>query len=135
MTLRGTQLRTLLAAIVAIAGLAYAVACGSSYSSPTTAGTPAPGTGGTGTAAAVTITINGMNGSNSFSPNPAAIKAGQTVSWHNADVIAHTATGTGFDTGAIAGGGTSAPITFSTAGTINYHCSFHPSMVGSLNVQ
>jgi plastocyanin len=133
MRFRGTSIRTLFAAIVLLAGLAYAVACGSSYSSPTT--TPTPGTGGTGAAADVTITIMGMNGANSFSPNPAAVKAGQTVSWHNADAIAHTATGTGFDTGAIAGGATSAPITFSTAGTINYHCSFHPSMVGTLNVQ
>ncbi len=134
MTFRWTQLRTLLAAIAVIAGLAYAVACGSSYSSPTATPTPTPGTGGTG-AADVTITINGMNGANSYAPNPGAVKAGQSVSWHNTDAIAHTATGTGFDTGAIAAGATSAPIKFSTAGNISYHCSFHPSMVGTLNVQ
>ncbi|HXY42253.1 MAG TPA: hypothetical protein VEQ10_21430 [Vicinamibacteria bacterium] len=134
MMFRTTHLKTLLAAIAVVAGVAYAVACGSSYSSPTTTPTPTPGTGGTG-GADVTITINGMQGSNSYSPNPAAVKVGQTVSWHNADSIAHTATGTGFDTGAIGAGATSAPITFSSAGAINYHCSFHPSMVGALNVQ
>ena len=134
MTFRRTYLRSVLAAIVITAGLAYAVACGSSSSSPTSTPTPAPGTGGTG-GADVTITINGMNGANSYTANPATVKVGQTVSWHNADTIAHTATGSGFDTGAIGAGGTSAPITFSSAATISYHCSFHPSMVGTLNVQ
>jgi plastocyanin len=63
------------------------------------------------------------------------VKAGQSVVWRNADSIAHTATGSGFDTGAIGAGQTSAPITFSTAGNVDYRCSFHPSMVGTLNVQ
>jgi len=42
--------------------------------------------------------------------------------------------GDGWDAGQIAPGQTSAPITFSTAGTFNYHCSIHPTMVGRLNV-
>ena len=134
MSFRRTHVKALLGAIALVAGLAYAVACGSSYSSPTSTPTPTPGTGGAGTAD-VTITINGMNGASSYSPSPASVKAGQTVAWHNADSIAHTATGTGFDTGAIAGGSTSAPISFPTAASVNYHCSFHPSMVGALNVQ
>ena len=77
-----------------------------------------------------------MNGANSFSPSPASVQVGQQISWHNADAIAHTATqdGGGFDTGAISPGGTSAPITVSTAGTLGYHCAFHPSMVGTLSV-
>ncbi len=133
---RGLSLKTLLAVIAVVAGLALAAACGSnSYSSPTgstgsTGATPAPTT-----SADVTITITGMNGSNSYSPNPAAVKVGQTVAWKNGDAIAHTATGAGFDTGSIAAGATSAPMKFSTAGAINYHCSFHPSMTGTLNVQ
>ncbi len=82
----------------------------------------------------VTITISGMNGNNSFSPNPGRVAAGGTVSWHNADSVAHTATGAGFDTGTISPGATSAPMTFSTAGSFDYHCSIHPSMVGTLTV-
>jgi plastocyanin len=48
--------------------------------------------------------------------------------------MAHTATGSGFDTGVIPSGATSAPIAFGTAGTRAYHCSIHPSMTGTLNV-
>jgi plastocyanin len=82
----------------------------------------------------MTITINGINGGMSFSPNPASVKVGQQVVWHNGDFIAHTATGGSFDTGLIGSGATSAPITFNAATTINYRCSIHPSMVGTLNV-
>jgi len=121
--------------LAVVAGIVTAVACGggsSGYSTPT-APNPAPSPGGG--SADVTITINGMLGAQSYSPNPASVKVGQTVAWKNADSIAHTATGTGFDTGAVNPGQTSAPITFSTAGSFDYHCSFHPSMVGTLTVQ
>ncbi len=113
--------------------LAVAVACGSGGASGSISGsTP---TQATGVAAAdVTIRIGGMNGSNSFSPNPGTLKAGQTVAWQNADSVTHTATGSGFDTGNIGPGATSRPITFTTAGSFDYHCSIHPSMVGSLSV-
>lgn len=73
----------------------------------------------------------------SFKPNPAPVQVGQQIRWHNADVFAHTATqngGGGFDTGSIAPGGTSGPITLSAPGNIGYQCGFHPSMVGTLNV-
>jgi plastocyanin len=116
--------------LLLFAGAAMAAACGGSsgYS-----GTTSPT--GTATAAAdVTVTINGMAGAQSYSPNPQSLKVGQTVSWRNADNVAHTATGTGLDTGSIAPGATSAPKPMSTAGTLSYHCSFHPTMVGTLNV-
>jgi len=121
--------------LAVVAGVATAVACGgSSYSSNPTAPNPTPSS--TPAAAAdVTITINGMLGAQSYSPNPAPVKAGQTVAWKNADSTTHAATGAGFDTGAIGSGQTSAPIRFSTAGNVDYHCSFHPTMVGTLNVQ
>jgi len=97
---------------------------------------PVGPTGGGGTPADVTITINGISGGNSFAPNPATVKVGQTVAWRNADSISHTATSdaTGFNSGTIAAGATSAPIMMSAAGTFAYHCSFHPTMTGSLVV-
>jgi plastocyanin len=107
---------------------------GSSYgSSPTSMPTVAPNPPA---AADVVITITGINGGMSFSPSPATMKAGQTVAWKNSGGTTHTATADGgaFDTGAIADGATSAPITMSTAGTFTYHCTFHPSMVGTLTV-
>ena len=101
--------------------------------SPTPTPTPTP----TPAASDVVITMVGMNGSLSYSPNPATVKVGQTVAWKNADSLAHTATadaGT-FDTGTLAAGATSSPITMTTAGTFPYHCAIHgSSMTGTLTV-
>ena len=88
-------------------------------------------------AAPVIITITGMNGANSYSPVSVTLSAGQSVAWRNADSVEHTATADGgaFDTGTIAPGETSAPITLGTAGTFGYHCTFHPTMTGTLTRQ
>ncbi len=91
----------------------------------------APGGG-----ADVTITITGQNGASSYSPSPANVTIGQTVAWRNSGGMTHTATqtGGGFNTGNIANGATSAPITINTAGDLNYECNIHPSMTGILHV-
>jgi plastocyanin len=110
-----------------------AASCGGGYSSsPSPMATPTPG----GPAADVVITISGIAGGMSFSPNPATVRVGQTVAWRNNDGTTHTATqdSGAFDTRSIPGGATSAPITMSSAGTLDYHCTFHPSMVGSISV-
>ncbi len=122
-------------AVVVSLSLALVVACGGSSSSPATPTTPPSGGGGS-TTATVTVSIVGMNGDQSFSPNPVSVKVGQSIAWHNSDVITHTATqdGGGFNTGSIAPGTTSSPITMNTAGTFSYHCSIHPSMVGTVTV-
>jgi plastocyanin len=88
-------------------------------------------------AADLTITITGINGSSSFSPNPATVTVGQTVAWRNSGGTTHTATadnGTAFNV-SVNNGQTSAPDTMKTAGSFGYHCSIHPSMVGTLQVQ
>jgi len=127
--------------LVVAVGVVSAAACNSDNNNPVApnptpspSASPSPSPTPTPAAADVTITIKGMNGSQSYSPNPGSVKAGQTVSWTNSDSIAHTATGTGWDTGSIAPGQTSPPIQFSTAGAFDYHCSIHPTMVGRLNV-
>jgi plastocyanin len=92
-----------------------------------------PGGGG----ADKTITIVGNSGASSYSPNPDTVTVGQTVAWHNADASTHTATANGgaFNTGNVGGGGTSAKITMSTAGSFPYHCTIHGlSMAGTLVV-
>ncbi len=95
--------------------------------------TPTPGPG-TGSGNVVTVTIRGVNGAQSFTPNPASCAAGQTVVFFNADVVAHRVVldDQSVDTGLIAPGASSAP---QQLGAVNksYHCSLHPSMVGSLN--
>ncbi len=122
--------------LAAVFGMVFAVGCGGSSSPSPATPTPVSGGTGSGSSADVTITIVGMQGSQSFSPNPGSVTAGQTVSWKNMDVITHTATADGgaFDTGAIGPGTTSAPIKMPNAGSFSYHCAIHPTMVGTLPV-
>ncbi len=69
-----------------------------------------------------------------FNPVGAVVSVGSTVTWTNQDAVAHTVTGAGFDSGAMAQNATFAH-TFNTKGTFAYHCSFHSSMVASVTVQ
>jgi plastocyanin len=117
--------------------LAVALTVGCGYSSPSGPTTPAPGLGGGAGGADVVINILGVDGNMSFNPPSATIKAGQTVSWHNTDAITHTATADvgAFGTGGVAPGTTTAPLKMTEGGTLSYHCSIHPSMVGTLIVQ
>ena len=106
------------------------VACGGGgYGSPPTSIPPAP--------ADVTITITGNAGSMSYDPSPATVRVGQTVAWRNADTLPHTASQTGssgFDTGTVAVGATSAPIRITAAGSLDYFCRIHPAMRARLDV-
>ncbi len=115
----------------AFAAALLAAGCGGGGNSTPTSGTPTGTTGGAAAGADVVITIANM----SFSPNNVAVKAGQTVAWKNTDAIAHTATqdqGT-FDTGMIAAGSTSKPITITSTSALSYHCTVHPGMVATIN--
>jgi plastocyanin len=71
-----------------------------------------------------------------YSPNPIHLTVGSTVTWMNGTGLAHTATSdTGaWNTGTIAPGGTSSAITFNTAGSFAYHCTFHADMHGTVVV-
>lgn len=92
--------------------------------------------GGGGNPPDVLITITSDNGSNSFSPNPANVVLGQTVAWKNNDGITHRPAQdtSGFDTGNVGSGATTANVTMSTLGDIGYHCAIHPTMVGTIHV-
>ena len=56
------------------------------------------------------------------------------MTWTNYDAVAHTVTGTGFDSGAI-DQNASFQHTFNDSGTFNYICTFHPYMKGQVIVQ
>jgi len=77
------------------------------------------------------VFIQGM----AFSPATLTITVGTTVKWTNKDAVSHTVTSdTGaFDSGNIANGSTFS-FMFMTAGTYNYHCTIHPSMVAKIVV-
>jgi plastocyanin len=94
---------------------------------------------GGGTPADITLGITGINGANSYFPNPDTVTMGQTVAWHNTDGTTHTATSNAagvFDTGHIGPGGTSGAIRMNTVGTFTYQCAIHGSlMTGTLVVK
>ena len=79
-----------------------------------------------------------------FSPNPIQIQPGTTVVWSNNDNTPHTITsgmglndtnkGKAFDSGPIAIGKTYSHK-FDVAGTYDYFCTLHPTMVGTVSVK
>jgi plastocyanin len=96
-------------------------------------GTPTTPTPGGGSGGPSTISILGDRGNQSFSPNPGSPGEDQMVTWRNADGVVHRIVlneGNG-DTGDIGAGATSRAIRV-PAGGINYHCSIHPGMIGSI---
>jgi plastocyanin len=127
-----TKLVPALALAVAFAG----AGCGSStgnYSSIMTG----PSSGGNSNFTIGIVSSNGLAnlGANSFSPNPASVTQGMTVSWRNDDSTTHHIVldnGT-LDTGTIAPGTTSPAMTLNVS-SATYHCTIHPSMVGSINM-
>ena len=82
---------------------------------------------------AVVIEILGMNGDKSFSPNPVTVSAGRAVVWHNANFETHhIVLDGGLDADEIRPGRFSPPMMATAGGA--YHCSIHPSMVGTLSI-
>jgi plastocyanin len=70
-----------------------------------------------------------------FGPASLSVAAGTTVTWTNEDTAAHTATADdgSFDSSSIAPGATFSHA-FDTAGTFAYHCSIHPNMTATIEV-
>lgn len=73
-----------------------------------------------------------------FSPATLKVKVGTKVTWTNRDSAAHTVTA---DTGDQSGlkssslnQGDTYSATFTKIGTFSYHCDFHPSMKGNIEV-
>ena len=86
-------------------------------------------------AGVVTINVVAIDGAQSFSPNPATLPAGQMIVWHNVDTTTHRVVlnDRSVDTGDLAPGVSSQPMTIGAAGGGQYHCAIHPVMVGSIN--
>ena len=110
-----------------LVGLSLAAAVGAwhcgggSSSSMTSPGSPS----------ADTINIVGITGNQAFSPNPIEVASGTAVVWsNNTAVTHHIVMDSGTVVGDIAPGASSTPM---QVGSGNYHCTIHPSMVGSVN--
>jgi plastocyanin len=122
------KIARVLALSVALVAVIAAVGCSASSTPPATPGgsssAPAATTGST------TVTIKNFT----FEPASVTIKVGESVEFKNEDSVAHTVTGTSFDSGEIAPGA-SFFQKFDTAGTEAYKCSIHPQMTGTVIVQ
>ncbi|HYY65575.1 MAG TPA: cupredoxin family copper-binding protein [Nitrososphaeraceae archaeon] len=106
--------------------------------------TPALGQATSSNTAQVSIVAGSSStpGPNSYNPSPLTVKVGTTVVWTNNDSTLHTVTsglpsggpvGKLFDSSYLSPGKTF-NYTFSTAGTFDYHCTLHPTMVGKVIV-
>ncbi|HEV2281939.1 MAG TPA: cupredoxin family copper-binding protein [bacterium] len=88
-------------------------------------GTPALATAATAAVRPIQIRVKNF----AFDPPAITVKAGQTLSWTNDDVVPHTATADGktWDSGQMAPG-RSYTVTVTKPGTYGYTCSNHPFM-------
>ena len=84
----------------------------------------AAGCGGTGTSEPVAATEVEMVKSYRFDPKVVEIKAGDTVTWTNADNFTHTVQVEGQEDHEV-GQGESIEITFDKPGTYEYVCTLH----------
>ena len=100
----------------------------SSGGSPTAPSNPA-------TTTSVTVTINGITGNQAYNPNPVKAASGSKLVFkNNTSVEHHLVMDDGsMDFGTIAAGASSAAMDLPPGGAGNYHCTNHPSMVGSIN--
>lgn len=118
-------MRSALIVTTVLAAAASASACsgGSSMAStPTTPTTPA----------VMTVSIVGLSGNASFVPDPVQVASGGQVMFKNNDTVnTHhiVMDDNSADFGTLPPGATSAAKLASG----NFHCSIHPSMVGSIN--
>ena len=118
---------------IIVAGSLWASGCGgggygggASNSTPTAPSTPTPSPTST------TVNIVSSSGSGAFSPNPVQVPSGGTIVWRNATNASHVLVMNNGTTIATVAAGASVTTTLSGSGG-NYHCTTHPSMVGSIN--
>jgi plastocyanin len=108
-------------------------ACGSDSPSAPSTGSGSSGTSGTPVsivAGASTLTTT------AYSPNPLNVSVGTTVTWTNNDNTPHTSTANNsLWSSPVIGPGGQFSTTFTSAGSFTYHCTIHPGMVGTVNVQ
>jgi plastocyanin len=94
-----------------------------SSSSDASSAAPAPGS--------KSYTIN-MTGS-AFDPQVLEARVGDKITWVNKDPMPHNVTGGSLDSGTMMPGATYTTV-LSEPGTIEYECTFHPGMTGTLKV-
>ncbi len=140
--LRRHTMRNKLMVPVIVIVLLLAAGCGSTsngYNTSTTNNPPACTL--SSAVSATSVSASDANGNYIFTPSCIKVSSGQTVTWTNTGAMIHTATSDSgapvtFDSGNLSPGQTFA-VTFTTPGTIGYHCIYHVSlgMKGTVIVQ
>ncbi|HEX2175361.1 MAG TPA: cupredoxin domain-containing protein [Nocardioidaceae bacterium] len=87
--------------------------------------------GGTASPTAESHTVSMVN--STFDPQVLQARVGDEVTWVNDDPIPHNVTGGPLDSGMVMGGGEYTTV-LTEAGTIEYDCTLHPGMTGTLEV-
>jgi plastocyanin len=122
-------------AVVAIVGALSLWNCGGSSgyggTTATNPATPSPAP----PAGSVAVSIVGSSGNQAFKPNPVPVAAGEAVVFTNGDTVTHhiVLDDGSADLGNLAPGVTSRSVPISSSNAVNFHCTIHPSMVGSIN--
>jgi plastocyanin len=88
-----------------------------------------------GAPTSINNTSNAINIENfAFSPSALIVKAGTTVTWTNNDGAPHQIKSSTFNSDSLKKG-QSFSFTFAKAGTFDYACGIHPSMLGKIIVE
>jgi plastocyanin len=126
--MKHTTLRTI-AIVAAAVATSYCGGSGGYSTSPSPASTNPTSPS---TTSAVTVSIVATNGNKSYVPNPVQT-GGQDVVFKNNDSLTHhiVMDDGSADFGNLAPGVSSAAKAVASGG--NFHCTIHPSMVGSIN--
>jgi plastocyanin len=102
---------------------------------PTQTFAAAPGTGQTKSGASVSIVDGPSNSDFGYSPSAVSITAGDTVTWTNNGTtpVGHNVASADFNSGTLHNGQSYSRV-FTTPGTVNYVCTIHPFMKGTVTV-
>jgi plastocyanin len=122
-------------ATVFLSGCSYGSQTQSNSTPTSTAPTTSmsqPATGSTSQTATVTNAVN-IQGF-AFSPATITVKKGTAVTWTNNDSAPHQIKSATFNSSTLSKGQTFS-FTFNTAGTFDYSCAIHPSMLGKVIVE
>ncbi len=82
-------------------------------------------------AATVEITMENLE----ITPREASVKVGDTVSWINKDVFAHTATAKNGDFDVNLPAKKTGSFVLKKPGTVEYYCRYHPNMKATLKIE
>jgi plastocyanin len=119
----------------AIFGALALWSCGGGGSSTPAAPTPSPSPSPAPGSSSVTVNIVGSIGNQAYRPNPVTANSGDTIWFKNNDAAMHhiVLDDGSADLGDVSPGATSRGVTLRNGNALNFHCTMHPSMVGSIN--